>query len=273
MTKKSSALEQDISVNKKDLRTLYLRSFFLQSSFSFERMQGVGLTWIFIPLIKKLYKTVEERAAALQRHLVFYNTNPLTAAIITGMVAAIEESHAKGDLKDPSAINSLKGSLIGPLAGIGDSFFLIVIASLLGVAVDSSMQGSPLGVIILTIVIAIVWYGGLWVLLNQGYHQGAAMLDQLTGEQSSVFMSAISIVGAIVVGSLVGSWINVVTPFADGLLQDQLDQLLPKIIPLGFTILAFRLIKKGWSAVWVMLLMLTIGIVLGHVGLLGTPSV
>ena len=41
-------------ITKHDLMKLYLRSFFLQSSFSFERMQAVGLTWMFIPLIKKL---------------------------------------------------------------------------------------------------------------------------------------------------------------------------------------------------------------------------
>ena len=272
MNNKKSATDQGKSVTKKDLRTLYLRSFFLQSSFSFERMQGVGLTWMFIPLIKKLYDSVEERAAALKRHLVFYNTNPLTAAIITGMVAAMEEAHAKGEMEDPSAINSLKGSLIGPLAGIGASFFLIVIAALLGIAVDSSMQGSPVGVIILTLGVSLIWYGGLWVLLKQGYHRGEALLEQLTGAESSAVMSAIGIVGAMVVGGLVGTWINIITPFADGLLQDQLDQLLPKVLPLGFTLLAFRLIQKGWSAVWVMLLMLVIGMALGHIGLLGTPA-
>jgi len=272
MNNKKSSTKQGKSVTKKDLRNLYFRSFFLQSSFSFERMQGVGLTWMFIPLIKKLYQSVEERAAALKRHLVFYNTNPLTAAIITGMVAAMEEAHAKGEMEDTSAINSLKGSLIGPLAGIGDSFFLIVFAALLGIAVDSSMQGSPVGVIILTLGVSLIWYGGLWVLLKQGYHRGEALLEQLTGAESSAVMSAIGIVGAMVVGGLVGTWINIITPFADGLLQGQLDQLLPKVLPLGFTLLAFRLIKKGWSAVWVMLLMLVIGMALGHIGLLGTPA-
>lgn len=270
MSEINRAVQNDeLSVTKKDLRTLYFRSFFLQSSFSFERMQGVGLTWMFIPLIKKLYTKAKDRIEAFKRHLVFYNTNPLTAAIITGMVAAMEESHAKGEIKDPSIINSLKGSLMGPMAGIGDSFFFIVLASLLGVAVDSSMQGSPVGVIIMTAVIALVWYGGLWYLLNKGYYQGESLLEKLTGKSSEAFMSAIRIVGAVVVGGLVGTWINITTPFADGLLQGQLDSLLPGLLPLGFTLLAYSLIKKGWSAIWVMLLMLAIGIVLGNIGLLG----
>jgi mannose/fructose/N-acetylgalactosamine-specific phosphotransferase system component IID len=42
------------------------------------------------------------------------------------------------------------------------------------------------------------------------------------------------------------------------------------MLPLGFTVLAFSLLKKGWSAVWVMLLLLAIGIVGGHLGILGT---
>lgn len=266
----NSTKKEERLVTKKDLLVLYWRSFFIQSSFSFERMQAVGFTWMFIPLIKKLYKDAKDRASALKRHLVFFNTNPLTAAIITGMVAAMEEANAKDELNDPSMINSLKGSLIGPLAGIGDSFFLIVLAAMLGIAVESSMQGSPIGVIILTLVFAFVWYGGLWYLLNQGYHRGEALLEKITGKESSTLFSAVGIIGAVVVGSLVGTWININTPLADGLLQEQLDQLLPKLLPLLFTLLSFRLIKKGWSTIWVMLLMLAIGIVFGHFGLLGT---
>ena len=187
------------------------------------------------------------------------------------MVAAMEESYAKGEIKDPSAINALKGSLIGPLAGIGDSFFLIVLASLLGVTVDLSMQGNPLGVIILTVVISVVWYLGLYYGLTQGYYKGEALLERLTGEESSTFMRGINMVGAMVIGGLVGAWIKVSTPIADGLLQSQLDGLLPMLIPLGFTILSFNLLKKGWSAVRLMILLLGIGVICGHFGILATP--
>ena len=262
----------DVQVTKRDLWILYFRSFFLQSSFSFERMQGVGLTWMFHPLIKKLYKNVEHRAQALKRHLVFFNTNPLTGSIITGMIAAMEEKNARGELEDTSTINSLKGALIGPLAGIGDSFFLLVFVMLLGIAVDFSMQGSPTGVIILAVVVGLIWYLGVYYGVTQGYYRGEALLERLTGKESEVFMGGMGIVGAMVVGALVAVFVNVITPIGDGLFQEQLDGVLPGLLPLGFTLLAYRLLKRGWPSVWVMILILVLGMVLGHFGVIGQAA-
>lgn len=260
----------EAKVTKRDLWSLFFRSFFLQSGFSFERMQALGLTWMFMPLIKKFYPKKEDRAEALKRHLVFYNTNPWTGSILTGMIAAMEEKNAKGELGDGASINSLKGSLIGPLAGIGDSLFLLIFAALLGVAADFSMQGSPVGVILLTVIVAIVFYGGVYLGVTRGYSRGEAFLEQLTGKSSGVFLSALGMIGALVIGALVGTWVNISTPLGEGLFQQTLDGILPKMLPLGFTVLAFSLLKKGWSAVWVMLLLLAIGIVGGHLGILAS---
>jgi mannose/fructose/N-acetylgalactosamine-specific phosphotransferase system component IID len=272
MTEKSPHAGSGAQLTHADLRRLFLRSFFLQSSFSFERMQAVGLTWMFIPLIKKLYQAAEDRAEALKRHLVFYNTNPLTGSILTGMIAAMEEKYAKGDLKDPSTINALKGSLIGPLAGIGDSFFLLVFVALLGIAVDFSMQGRATGVILLTIVFAVIWYLGLYLGVTQGYSRGEALLERLTGKESEAFMGGLGLVGAMVVGALVAGYVKVSTPFADGALQGQLDGLLPGLLPLAIVWLAYRLLKVGWRSVWVMILILAIGMLGGHAGLLASAG-
>ncbi|MGD2163394.1 MAG: PTS system mannose/fructose/sorbose family transporter subunit IID [Anaerolineales bacterium] len=268
----TEAATSDVQVTKRDLWILYFRSFFLQSSFSFERMQGVGLTWMFHPLIKKLYKNVEDRAQALKRHLVFFNTNPLTGSIIAGMIAAMEEKNANGELEDTSTINSLKGALIGPLAGIGDSFFLLVFVMLLGIAVDFSMQGNATGVIILTVVVGLIWYLGVYYGVTQGYYRGEALLERLTGKESEVFMGGMGIVGAMVVGALVAVFVNVITPIGDGLFQEQLDGVLPGLLPLGFTLLAYRLLKRGWPSVWVMILILVLGMVLGHFGVIGQAA-
>ncbi len=39
-----------------------------------------------IPAIKKLYKTKEDRSAALKRHLEFFNTHPYVASPILGLL-------------------------------------------------------------------------------------------------------------------------------------------------------------------------------------------
>ena len=45
---------------------------------------------------QKLYQTKEERAAALKRHLEFFNTQPFMANPIFGVTLALEEERANG---------------------------------------------------------------------------------------------------------------------------------------------------------------------------------
>lgn len=59
-----------------DIRSTYWRSTFLLGSFNFERMQSMGFAISMIPAIKRLYSTKEDQAAALKRHLEFFNTQP-----------------------------------------------------------------------------------------------------------------------------------------------------------------------------------------------------
>ena len=63
--------EERIQLSKKDRISVWLRSTFLQGSWNYERMQNGGWAFSMIPAIKKLYKTKEDRAAALTRHLEF----------------------------------------------------------------------------------------------------------------------------------------------------------------------------------------------------------
>ncbi len=65
--------DSKIKLTKADRFKAFLRSYFLLASFNYERMQNGGVAYTLIPAIKKLYQTKEERAAALKRHLEFFN--------------------------------------------------------------------------------------------------------------------------------------------------------------------------------------------------------
>ena len=71
--------DSKIKLTKADRFKAFLRSYFLLASFNYERMQNGGVAYTLIPAIKKLYQTKEERAAALKRHLEFFNTQPFMA--------------------------------------------------------------------------------------------------------------------------------------------------------------------------------------------------
>ncbi|GMA52814.1 hypothetical protein GCM10025857_41710 [Alicyclobacillus contaminans] len=110
-------------VAKKELNSVFWRSFALQGAFNFERMQNIGYAYSMVPIIKKLYKNKEEQAQALDRHLEIFNTTPQMVPLILGISSAMEEENANNVNFDEQSINAVKASLMGPLAGIGDSIF------------------------------------------------------------------------------------------------------------------------------------------------------
>ena len=115
-------MAKELKLTKKDRISVWLRSTFLQGSWNYERMQNGGWAFAMIPAIKRLYKTKEERSAALKRHLEFFNTHPYVASPILGVTLALEEERSNGTEVDDITIQGVKVGMMGPLAGIGDTF-------------------------------------------------------------------------------------------------------------------------------------------------------
>lgn len=104
-------------------KIIFLRTFFLQALWNFERLQNVGFLYILYPALKRLYPDKEKRKKVLLRHMGFFNTNPYMATIIIAMVINSEKKIAlkkDTDIKKPEMIKTL---MAGPVAAIGDSFF------------------------------------------------------------------------------------------------------------------------------------------------------
>src|SRR5699024_12387963 len=98
---------------------MFLRSYFLLSSFNYERMQNGGVAYTLIPAIKKLYSSKADRAAAIKRNLEFFNTHPFMANPIFGVTLALEEEQANGENVDDAVISCVIIGMIGPLAVAG----------------------------------------------------------------------------------------------------------------------------------------------------------
>lgn len=102
---------------------LFLRTFFLQSLWNFERLQNIGFLYVLYPVLKEIYPDKEKRKEVLLRHIGFFNTNPYMANIIFAMVINAEKAVA--ECKNPSSKKPemIKSVMAGPVAAIGDSFF------------------------------------------------------------------------------------------------------------------------------------------------------
>jgi PTS system mannose-specific IID component len=251
--------------------------FFSHSTYNWERMQGMGFAHSMTPIIKKLYKTKEDISAALQRHLVFYNTQPDVGGVINGIVIAMEEERAAGaDISD-DAINGVKTGLMGPMAGIGDTLqqgILIPIALALGISIalggniEGATTGSLLGPIVYFVLVAAgIWLGG-WFLFWQGYQQGRTAVTNIlrSGTLNRVITGA-GVLGNFVMGALVVSFVSVSTPVAlliggtQFQVQGVLDSIMPNLLPLLLVLLIWWLLaKRNVSPTTVMIVIIAVGV-------------
>ncbi|WP_067842367.1 PTS system mannose/fructose/sorbose family transporter subunit IID [Amphibacillus sediminis] len=263
-------------VTKKDLRQVFWRSFALQGAFNYERMQNLGFGYAMLPIIKRLYQKKADQTAAMERHLEIFNTTPQVSPLIMGISAAMEEENANSEGFDVNSINAVKASLMGPLAGIGDSLFwgtFRIIAA--GIGVSLALNGNILGPILFLILFNIPHLLLRILGLKYGYEVGVNSLERIQREGlMDTVMNVVTIVGLLVVGALVGSLLNINTPLvfevsgAEVVIQDIIDSILPNMLPLAFVFILFKLIRKNVSVTKLTLSTLVVGIVLSIIGIL-----
>ena len=265
-------------ITKKDLMRTFWRSFTAEWSWNYERQMNLGYSFAIRPALEKIYsQKPEQLTTAYQRHLEFYNVTPWLITFPLGISIAMEEQNAVNENFDESSINDVKIALMGPLSGLGDSFFwgtLRVIAT--GIGTSLAMQGNILGpllfLLIFNIPAIIARYFGLFI----GYNIGASFIEkvQKTGLMDKLSYGA-SILGLSVVGAMVATMVTLNMPLTIGSgsdatsLQDIFDGIVPQILPLLFTLFIFLLDRKGLKAHWILLLIAGIGIFGAWSGLLG----
>lgn len=202
--------ENRIKVDKKTRFKVAARSQFLQGSWNYERMQNGGYAFSMIPAIKKLYKTDEDRQAALKRHMEFFNTTPFMASPIIGVTLALEEERANGGDVNDEAINGVKVGMMGPLAGVGDPVFWFTVRPILGALCASlAMSGNILGPIMFFVVWNLFRWGFQWYTQEFGYKAGSAITDDLSGTMMQDVTRGASMLGMFVLGSLIQRWVKI----------------------------------------------------------------
>ena len=202
--------EEKIKLSKKDRLAVAWRSTFIQGSWNYERMQNGGWAFSMIPAIKKLYKTKEERSAALKRHLEFFNTHPYIASPILGVTLALEEERANGAPVDDVAIQGVKVGMMGPLAGVGDPVFWFTVRPMVGaLGASLAMGGNILGPIIFFLGWNIIRWAFMWYTQEFGYKAGSKITDDLSGGLLQDVTKGASILGMFVLAALVQRWVSI----------------------------------------------------------------
>ena len=203
-------MAEKIQLSKSDRQKVWWRSQFLQGSWNYERMQNLGWAYSLIPAIKKLYTKKEDQAAALERHLEFFNTHPYVAAPIMGVTLALEEERANGTEIDDAAIQGVKIGMMGPLAGIGDPVFWFTVRPILG-ALGASLAAS--GNIVGPLLFFFGWnairMAFLWYTQEFGYKAGSEITKDMSGGILKDITKGASILGMFILAVLVQRWVSI----------------------------------------------------------------
>ena len=199
-----------ITLSKKDRMDVCWRHQFLQGSWNYERMQNGGWCYSIIPAIKKLYKTEEDRAAALKRHLEFYNTHPYVSAPVMGVTLALEEERANGMPVDDQTVQGVKVGMMGPLAGVGDPVFWFTVRPILGaLGASLALSGSIVGPLLFFVVWNIIRIAFLWYTQEFGYKVGTSIAKDMSGGLLGKVTEGASILGMFIIGALVQRWVSI----------------------------------------------------------------
>ena len=266
----------------KDLKSMYWRSTTLLGSFNFERMQSMGFCVTMIPAIKRLYSKKEDQAAALKRHLEFFNTQPWIGSTIMAVTAAMEQEKANGVDIDDATISGIKVGLMGPLAGVGDPIFwgtIRIVLAALGASLAMN-NGNLAGPIMFFLGINIARFLTRWYGLKYGYEKGTEIVGDMEGGVLQKLTQGASILGLFVMGSLVSKWTSINVPLVLSKYTNQageevvitvqsiLNDLLPGLLPLLLTFACMHLLKKKVNPIWIIFGFFVIGILGYWLGIL-----
>jgi PTS system mannose-specific IID component len=268
-------------LTRSDLMKAFWRYIFLfQCGWNYERMQSVGYCYTMIPILKKLHPDPEEFKEAFLTNLNFFNTNPVVGApLIIGGHIALEEAGASLETTE-----GFKVGLMGPLAGVGDTLVWALYNSIIfSIGASMALNGSVLGPILVLLLVFFPYLGVRYWQFFWAYNQGTALVASLGGGVIARVTELATLVGLVVIGgftpsivSLTVAWQPSISATVSGQavtntinIQQQLDAILPYMLPVVITALAYWLLKKGWNPVAVLGVLFVIGFIGGAIGLFG----
>ncbi|MBR0474769.1 MAG: PTS system mannose/fructose/sorbose family transporter subunit IID [Erysipelotrichaceae bacterium] len=280
--KKNSLLYLD-SVDKKVVNETIWRAARVNTAFNYETMQGVAFVNSMAPVIEEYYSDArghskQDRITAYLREDGFFNITPQVAPFLACLIASMEKEASMNPDYDVASINGVRAALMGPLSGIGDSLFWGSFKILsTGLAVGYSLQGSILGPIIYFVSYNIPSAIVRHVLPIMAWNGGSQFLRSAaeTGIIPLITQYA-TIVGLMTMGAMTTSFVNINIKLGytysgpDGDIafnvQSLIDSIVPKILPVLFTLWMLNLIRvkhaKPWQIILGIILCSVIGVVL-----------
>lgn len=234
--------KQEIMTGK-EYRSIFWRSFTIQSSWSFDKMMAYGYMYAIEKPLRKIYPNDDDYYAALKRHTETFNITPHVSPFLMGLGVAMEEQNAKSEDFDAESVNNVKVGLMGPLSGIG-----------------IAQSGSILGALVYFLIYTAIHFITKILAGKYGYKLGASFLENASENHTMEKLSyGASILGMTVIGAMVATMVSLQTTLSFTLaetettLQSIFDQIFPGLLPLGVTFLCVWLYNKNVKTIYIIL--------------------
>ncbi|MBY4797063.1 PTS system mannose/fructose/sorbose family transporter subunit IID [Collinsella sp. AGMB00827] len=263
-------------VKKSTLIKNWLLTYSSETCYNYERLQGLGNTNAFVPVIRELYPE-DQQAEELKKYLVFYNTEPSwMGPIINGITTAMEEKRANGAEITADEITVLRSALMGPMAGIGDTVSQsIAYPVLAGICIQLALAGNFAGPILFEVVFKILMLATGYSMYMLGYRRGRdAIVEILQSGLINRILDAVSVVGLMVVGAMTVqnvaldvafaefTWVNELGDVTFNLQHGVFDALLPGLLPLLVVLGTWGLLRKRVKPLTMVLIIFALGFVI-----------
>ena len=273
-----TTMTNELHPTKKSLNKVFWRSYQALGCYSYDKQQGIPYLRAMVPVLQELYPDHDKFIEALKRHNTMFNTTCAFVPFCLGVSCAMEEEYAndKSGEFDPESIGAVKIALMGPLAGIGDSFFwgtFRLIAC--GVGAPMAAAGNIMGVILYLILNLVPstltrWYG-FWL----GYRGGRQFLARIQADGTLAKLTdSAKVLAMVVIGGMIPQIVSFPVSFTLELgggtfvLQEVLDGIMPNILPLLLSLVVYRAIMKGTKVNVMIFILLGVGIVLTLLGIM-----
>lgn len=184
-----------------------LRLASLQASYTYERMQGVGIAVAEEPLLEPLATEPERARAARGRSAQYFNAHPFLAGAAVGALAKAELDGQPAD-----RILRLRTALSGPLGALGDQLFWAgIVPATMGLALIAASLGGGLGAVALAVLgynvlrVMVTWWG-----LRVGLRHGLQVAHAISESRLPAMAAYAGGVAALIVGAAipwVASWL------------------------------------------------------------------
>lgn len=188
------------------LARMALRANLLQSTWNFERQQGIGWAWALQPALEDLYPDPQLRAERLAEHTAYFNTQPTLASLALGAAARLEMERAAGGGPDAAGMSRVKAALGATLAALGDRLFwfsLRPFAATLGVLVALARPEAPWGALVLWLTYASLHLAVRFLGVGWGWKEGPAVLGGALRNRLEQVVTTLAYAGCAALGVVV----------------------------------------------------------------------